>query len=224
MTETLSDRDLPLSIRTPESWAGPVLEEPLALLNDHAYLEKKAATNALELLNRWPEPSGPEEWVATLASIANDEASHLSAVVRLLVDRGGRLERTHRNDYANRLRLAVRKGQGRDELVDRLLISALIEVRSCERFELLAQHCRGRDPLLHRFYHRLGASELGHYHVFLRLAGLVAPRRDVDVRWREMLEIEAAAISAQPVGHRIHSGWLPVAGAPAPLADLVSRP
>jgi tRNA-(ms[2]io[6]A)-hydroxylase len=91
----------------------------------------------------------------------------LSTVVRILVKRGGRLERTHRNDYANRLRLHVRKGQGSDELVDRLLISALIELRSCARFEPLARYCRGRDSTLHRLYHRLGSSELGHYHVFL---------------------------------------------------------
>jgi tRNA-(ms[2]io[6]A)-hydroxylase len=184
-----------------------VLRDPLALLNDHAYLEKKAATNALELLNRWPEPSCPDEWTLTLAAIAADEASHLSAVLRILVDRGGRLERTHRNDYANRLRLHVRKGEGSLELVDRLLISALIELRSCERFELLAKHSRGRDSVLSRFYHRLGGSELGHYQVFLRLAGLAVNAPDVDVRWRQMLAFEAAAMAAQPTGPRIHSGW-----------------
>ena len=151
LEDLLRNREIPLLSRTPEGWAELVLRDPLALLNDHAYLEKKAATNALELLNRWPEPSCPEEWTLTLAAIASDEASHLSTVVRILVERGGRLERTHRNDYANRLRLHVRKGQGSDELVDRLLISALIELRSCERFDLLAQHCRGRDATLIAF-------------------------------------------------------------------------
>jgi tRNA-(ms[2]io[6]A)-hydroxylase len=200
------DREIPLLSRTPEGWAELVLRDPLALMNDHAYLEKKAATNALELLNRWPEPACPDEWTLTLASIASDEASHLSAVVRILVERGGRLERTHRNDYANRLRLHVRKGQGTEELVDRLLISALIELRSCERFDLLATHCRGRDAALCRFYDRLGSSELGHYHVFLRLASLAAHSAKVEARWREMLDFEAAAIAVQPPGPRIHSG------------------
>ncbi len=201
------DREIPLLSRTPEGWAELVLRDPLPLLNDHAYLEKKAATNALELLNRWPEPACPDEWTLTLAAIANDESSHLSAVVRILAERGGRLERTHRNDYANRLRQQVRKGQGRDELIDRLLVSALIEVRSCERFELLAKYCRGRDSALSRFYQRLGSSELGHYHVFLRLASLAVDSAIVSARWREMLEIEAAAMAAQPPGPRIHSGW-----------------
>lgn len=207
MQESLLDREIPLLCRTPPEWAEIAMQNPLALLNDHAYLEKKAATNALELLNRWPEPGCPDEWTSTLAAIASDEASHLNAVIRIMVERGGRLERTHRNDYANRLRSHVRKGQGTSELVDRLLISALIELRSCERFELLSQYCGGGDTKLHRFYQSLGASELGHYRVFLHLAGMAVRASAVGARWREMLEFEAAAMSAQSPGPRIHSGW-----------------
>ena len=164
-----------------------VLRDPLALLSDHAYLEKKAAANALELLNRWPEPSRPEEWTQTLAAIASDEAAHLSGVVRLLTERGGRLERAHRNDYARQLRQNVRKGRGHEDLLDRLLVSALIELRSCERFEILARYCEDRDPVLARFYRRLWSSEFGHYRVFLRLAERVVPPDEVEARWREML-------------------------------------
>jgi tRNA-(ms[2]io[6]A)-hydroxylase len=199
--------ELPLLSRTPDGWAEMVLRDPLALLSDHAYLEKKAAANALELLNRWPEPSRPEEWTQTLAAIASDEASHLSSVVRLLIDRGGRLERAHRNDYARRLRQHVRKGRGQEELLDRLLVSALIELRSCERFEVLARHCADRDPVLARFYRRLWSSEFGHYRVFLTLAKRVVPPPEVESRWREMLRIEAETIAAQPPGPRMHSGW-----------------
>ena len=97
-----SCEELPLLSQTPDGWAEMVLRDPLALLSDHAYLEKKAAANALELLNRWPEPSRPEEWTQTLAAIASDEASHLNGVVRLLTERGGRLERP-----SQRLRQAV---------------------------------------------------------------------------------------------------------------------
>jgi tRNA-(ms[2]io[6]A)-hydroxylase len=181
-----------------------VLEDPLALLSDHAYLERKAASNALELLNRWPEPSYSPDWVRTLAAIASDEASHLSAVVRLLSRRGGRLERTHRNPYASALRSLVRMGFGNDELLDRLLISALIEARSCERFELLANESNDRE--FARFYHRLGSSEWGHYSVFLRLATLIGSASDVEDRWLEMLQFEAGIIAAQSPGPRIHSG------------------
>src|SRR5581483_4790040 len=161
--------DLPLHVQTPDRWAAQVLAHPLALLNDHAYLEKKAASNALELLNRWPEPKAPRGWATTLAGIARDEASHLAAVCRLLHQRGGKLERVHKNPYANALRSLVRKGQGRKEIVDRLLISALIEARSCERFEVLARALT--DEGLAALYLGLFTSEMKHYRVFVRLAG-----------------------------------------------------
>lgn len=199
--------DLPLLTRTPDAWAEAALRDPLALLSDHAYLEKKAAANALELLNRWPEPSRPEEWTQTLAAIASDEAAHLSGVVRLLNERGGRLDRAHRNDYARALRQHVRKGRAHEDLLDRLLVSALIELRSCERFEILARHCEDCDPVLSRFYRRLWSSEFGHYRVFLHLAERVASPADVEARWHEMLRIEAETIAAQPPGPRMHSGW-----------------
>ncbi|WP_337175441.1 tRNA isopentenyl-2-thiomethyl-A-37 hydroxylase MiaE [Paludisphaera sp.] len=201
-----SVEDLPLLSRTPDAWAVRALREPLALLNDHAYLEKKAAANALELLNRWPEPAPPDVWTTTLASVAHDEAAHLSSVLRLMGRRGGRLERTHRNPYANALRQHVRKGRGNEELVDRLLISALIEARSCERFLALARATTTTDRELARFYNRLGSSELGHYRVFLMLAGHVLPPDVVDARWAELLEAEAAILAAQSPGPRMHSG------------------
>jgi tRNA-(ms[2]io[6]A)-hydroxylase len=175
-----------------------------ALLNDHAYLEKKAAANALELLNRWPEPAGPADWVPTLAAIASDEAAHLNSVVRLLAKRGGGLARTHRNPYASALRELVRKGSGNQELADRLLISALIEARSCERFEVLSRVCPDRE--LARFYRRLRASELGHYRVFVDLAGYAVGESELSQRWRELLPAEAQIIAAQPPGPRMHSG------------------
>ncbi|HKI21613.1 MAG TPA: tRNA isopentenyl-2-thiomethyl-A-37 hydroxylase MiaE, partial [Isosphaeraceae bacterium] len=86
----------------------------------------------------------------------------------------------------------------------RLLISALIEARSCERFEVLTRCSPDRE--LARFYARLGSSELGHYTVFVRLAGHVLPEEDVGRRWRELLEAEAALIAAQPPGSRMHGG------------------
>jgi tRNA-(ms[2]io[6]A)-hydroxylase len=185
-----------------------VLREPLTLLGDHAYLEKKAALNALELLNRWPDPARAQEWSTCLASIADDEVSHLSAVLKILTRRGGRLERNHRNAYASALRDLVRRGTAQREILDRLLVSALIEVRSCERFEVLANHCLGggRDPELGRFYRRLGASERGHFTVFLRLAEFAVSETEVEARWEEMLDAEAMILAAQPAGPRIHGG------------------
>src|SRR5438046_8660522 len=91
---------LPLRYVTPPEWAIRVLAHPLELLNDHAHLEKKAAANALELLNRWPEPRAPENWVTAMTAVARDEVEHLAAVTRLLARRGGKLSKSHSNPYA----------------------------------------------------------------------------------------------------------------------------
>ena len=193
---------LPLRSRTPIAWGTAVLADPLALLVDHAFLEKKAANNALDLLTRWPHEWSPG-WVETMTAVARDETAHLAQVTRLLLRRGGRLERIHKNPYANALRLLVRKG-GAGELVDRLPVSALIESRSCERFAVLA--AAAEDLELGSFYQGLCASELGHYTVFLKLARQIA--LPVETRWTELLEAEAEILAAQPPGPLIHSGLL----------------
>jgi len=197
---------LPLRSRTPDDWASGVLSEPLLLLNDHAHLEKKAAANALELLVRWPEsaPVGTaESWTTAMTAVARDEAEHLAAVTRLLYRRGGAMSKQHANPYAAELRRMVRKG-GAGELVDRLLVSALIEVRSCERFEVLGRNCE--DGQLARLYRGLWASEHGHYLTFLRLAERVVPPGQVQRRWEDMLDAEAAILASQTPGPRMHSG------------------
>src|SRR5438045_7982690 len=111
----MAEAELPLRYQTPPQWAREVLARPLELLNDHAHLEKKAATNALELLNRWPEPTPPENWVAAMTAVSRDEVEHLAIVCRLLARRGGRLTKQHNNPYAAALRELVRKGHGRAE-------------------------------------------------------------------------------------------------------------
>lgn len=195
---------LPLKWQTPLAWAEAVLTQPLALLNDHAHLEKKAAANALELLNRWPEPTCPDEWVKVMTSIARDEVEHLGLVLRLLAERGGKMSKMHRNPYANQLRSLVRIGKGPKELVDRLLISALIEVRSCERFQLLSEVCQ--DASLAKLYRGLYSSEAGHYLQFTSLAETLTNAGDVTHRWEQLLTIESDIISSLPSGSGMHSG------------------
>ena len=193
---------LPLHSRTPIEWGVAVLSEPFSLLIDHAFLEKKAATNALELLTRWPD-DWTEGWVEAMTSVARDEMAHLSQVIRILLNRGGRMDRFHKNPYANALRQLVRKAS-RQELLDRLLVAALIEVRSCERFSVLA--AASTDAELSGFYRSLYASELGHYRIFLHLAGKFTAQAELDARWQEMLASEAVILAGQEVGPRIHSG------------------
>jgi tRNA-(ms[2]io[6]A)-hydroxylase len=200
-----ADDKLPLRYRTPLSWATAALARPLELLNDHAHLEKKAATNALELLNRWPEPNPPENWVTAMTAVARDEVEHLATVTRLLARRGGKLSRQHGNPYASELHKLVRKGRGKEELIDRLMISALIEARSCERFKLLADAVEN-DAELRKLYRGLWASEHGHYRTFIQLAEEILPSRVVSKRWDEMLDAEARLIQKQAPGARMHAG------------------
>ncbi len=202
---------LPLHSRTPEAWARAVLADPVPLLIDHAFLEKKAANNALELMTRWPS-EWLDGWVETMTGVARDEAAHLAQVTRILMRRGARLERVHKNPYANALRLLVRKGDPA-EILDRLLVSALIELRSCERFEALAE--AAEDTELAAFYQALHTSELGHYRVFLKLARKFTERKALDERWQQLLSAEARILAGQEPGPRIHSGW-PAEGGSTP--------
>jgi tRNA-(ms[2]io[6]A)-hydroxylase len=193
---------LPLHSITPASWAREALSDPIALLTDHAFLEKKAANNAMDLMTRWPG-DWLDGWVEQMTRVARDEAAHLAQVVRLLLARGGRLSRVHKNPYANALRALVRKGTV-EEAVDRLLISALIEARSCERFGVLAEAADDQD--LRSLYRTLYASEFGHYKTFVKLAGKAVGAVAAEHRWQEMLHREALILAEQPPGCRIHSG------------------
>ena len=193
---------LPLRSRTPLAWGSAVLAEPLSLLADHAFLEMKAANNAMDLMTRWPGEWLPG-WVETMTGIARDEGNHLAQVTRLLIRRGGRLGRGHANPYAKSLRLLVRKG-AEAEILDRLFVSALIEARSCERFGILA--ATSKDEELAALYNALFSSELGHYKAFLKLAKKIADPQIVEPRWQKMLDHEAEILAEQKPGPRMHSG------------------
>jgi tRNA 2-(methylsulfanyl)-N6-isopentenyladenosine37 hydroxylase len=196
---------LPLAVHTPVTWGPAALSDPIALLIDHAFLEKKAALNAMEMLTRWPGDWVPG-WIETMTTVARDEAAHLRQATQILIKRGGRLGRNHSCPYARGLRFLVRNGGG-GEVIDRLFVSALIECRSCERFAILAG--TAEDKELAAFYKSLFTSELGHYTVFLNLARVIgkADPDAVETRWQEMLESEARIMKSQLPGSRIHS-WV----------------
>ena len=209
MTETLQQKlaALPLLSRTPVEWGRAMMAEPLALLADHAFLEKKAAQNAMELLARWPDEfadNGAAAWINIMTGIARDETAHLAQVTRLLQRKGGQLGRGHSNPYAKALRELVRRGTTH-ETTDRLFVSALIEARSCERFGVLAETATDED--LSAFYRALFSSELGHYKAFLKLALKIKPVKKSEARWQEMLQAEAEILAKQEPGVRMHSGF-----------------
>jgi tRNA-(ms[2]io[6]A)-hydroxylase len=161
----------------------------------------------MEMLTRWPG-EWMAGWVETMTGVARDETSHLARATRLLTRRGGRLGRGHTNPYARALRQLVRTG-GRHEIEDRLLVSALIELRSCERFSVLANvtYEVTRDEELAAFYKALWTSEMGHYAVFLRLALKLGDRAATHERWEHLLDAEAHILAAQSRGPRMHSGF-----------------
>lgn len=198
---------LPLIKATPARWAAAALKDIPSLLNDHAHLEKKAATNALQLLPLWPEPTGPKNWVKTMTAIAKDEIGHLGSVLRLMDKRGKLMSKSHNNPYAQELQKLVRKGQGPADVADKLMISALIEGRSCERFKLLADASEQIAPELSKLYHGLWSSEHGHYKVFLGLAEQIIGMKKVESRWDELLHSESEIISSIKREISMHS-WV----------------
>ncbi|MBZ4415032.1 tRNA-(ms[2]io[6]A)-hydroxylase [Myxococcus sp. RHSTA-1-4] len=195
----------PTPSRRPLSGEGPVILHaatdprwlPLALerfdevLVDHAHCEKKAAANALSLLQVYPDlPGLPSQ----MARLAREESAHLAKVLELMEARGLTLTKDSGDPYAQALQKLVRNSAA-ERRIDRLLVAAIIEARSCERLSLLAEGLT--DPALARFYGELAQSEDGHQSLFFRLAVTAAGGNEATVRERLewMLEREARIIT-----------------------------
>lgn len=191
---------LGLQLPTDPRWAELVKQDLRALLIDHAWCEQKAASNAISMITRHPENG---ELVAELMRIAQEELDHFRQVVERIHARGWALGPERKDDYVNELMGFVRKDGTREErLVDRLLFSAMIEARSCERFKLLTEECP--DEELRVFYRELMESEAGHYATFIGFARSVAPRMDVEARWKAFLEYEAEVVGRYGKTATIH--------------------
>jgi len=190
-----------LAWATPAGWAEAALEQPLALLSDHAHCELGAAAAAQGMLARKPEAS---ELVERLSAHALDELRHFKQVHRLLRELGGTLEPVRVNPYAEALMSRCERGER--NLLDRLLVAAVIERRSLERFERLAEAADGRQPELAALYRELAPSEAGHAALFVELARDLYPREDVSARLVRWVAFEAAAIAGLAFAPRIHSG------------------
>jgi tRNA-(ms[2]io[6]A)-hydroxylase len=171
------------------------------ILTDHAYCEQKAATSCISLIQSYPEKI---DMVFALAPIVTEEWGHFRLVLNELKKRGLTLGRQRKDEYVNALLAFEKKGLSREEkLLERLLICALIEARSCERFRLLSLHLEEDD--LKEFYHGFMVSEAGHYRLFLDLAYQYADAELVKTRWQEFLNHEAQIMqSLEPRGDRMH--------------------
>ncbi|UJR83103.1 tRNA-(ms[2]io[6]A)-hydroxylase [Sandaracinus amylolyticus] len=186
---------------TDREWLLAVEGDLDRLLSDHAHCELKAAHSALSLVGR----HGGEmpEMVAPLVALAHEETEHFREVEEKLRARGRTLGMPATDGYVVALRKVAREDA--DEvpaLLDRLLISALIEARSCERFKLLAEGLG--DGTLRLFYRDLMASEATHYRLFARLAEQRFGESDARARLRTLAEREARLATSLPLGPTVH--------------------
>ncbi|MFT4968708.1 MAG: tRNA-(ms[2]io[6]A)-hydroxylase [Chitinophagales bacterium] len=171
------------------------------ILTDHAYCEQKAATNCITIIQMFPEY---EDVVEALMPIVTEEWGHFRMVVDQLKKREMSLGRQRRDEYVNQLQSNIIQGGSREhQLVERLLVAALIEARSCERFRLLSLDIN--DDELKEFYRKLMISEAGHFRLFLDLATAILPKEQVMARWEEYLNAEAQIIANLELrGDRVH--------------------
>jgi tRNA-(ms[2]io[6]A)-hydroxylase len=184
---------------TPSKWVEMVEKDIPTLLVDHAHCERKAAGTALNLMFAYPERV---EMVPTLVEIVEDELEHYRAVLSILETRKILFKRIKPSSYGGRLKANVRSDEP-DRLVDRLLISGLIEARSCERFKLLAQHLSDRK--IAAFMGELFESEARHHTVYIQLAKGLVSEESIKDRLLALSKVEAEII-ADPDGLiRIHS-------------------
>lgn len=188
-----------LAARTEGAWLRRALDGIDEVLVDHAHCEKKAASTALSLLFRYPEQ---EALLVPLAQLAQEELGHFADVVAVLAERGVPLRHQVPSSYAGALLAAVRATEpGR--LVDTLLCAALIEARSCERMQLLAEALD--DERLVALYRSLLRAEARHHATYVNLAGAVSGAVDVHARLAELARHEAAVIAVARPSPRLHA-------------------
>lgn len=183
-------------------WIDAVEADPEALLQDHAQCELKAAHSALSLVGRY----GGElpALVEPLVALAREETEHVGQVTQKLTARGQTLGQPGSDPYVEQLARAARRDHhdGYPPLLDRLLVAALVEGRSCERFHLLSE--RLQDASLRAFYRELMASEAQHFSLFSRLAADHFGRSEARARLVTLSEREGAIAARLPLGPQVH--------------------
>ena len=191
---------LHLKLETDPRWVTIVESNLEEILTDHAWCKQKAATNAITIITLNSEH---EELVTELIKLAQEELEHFEMVHNIIKERGYTLGRERKDHYVNQLFKFTQKGGSRQQaMVDRLLFSAMIEARSCERFKLLSE--RIKDKELSKFYRELMISEAGHYTTFLGFARQYGEGIDVEKRWKELVEFEGELIKSYGKNETIH--------------------
>jgi tRNA-(ms[2]io[6]A)-hydroxylase len=192
---------LGLKLPTDPRWTNLAARSIQEILTDHAYCEQKATSTAISLIQNYPDF---ENIVTALSPIVKEEWGHFELVIEQLKKRGLKLGLQRKDKYVSELLKYICHGGSRKEsLVEKLLFSALIEARSCERFKLLSKNIEDKE--LKSFYKNLMVSEAGHYRLFLDLACEMGGKEKVMSRWEEWLEFEAQVMERLDIrGDRIH--------------------
>ncbi len=188
-----------LTVSTPDAWVSWALENPELLLIDHANCEKKAASTALQLMFRYTDHP---PLLNKLSRLAREELRHFEQVLAIMQRRGIHYDTISASRYASGLRASVRSREpGR--LVDTLVVGAIIEARSCERFAALAPHL---DEELAEFYRSLLKSESRHFRDYLSLAVAASDEEEVERRQALFLALDAELVVSGDREFRFHSG------------------
>jgi tRNA-(ms[2]io[6]A)-hydroxylase len=192
---------LGLHLPTDPRWVDLADKSMAEILTDHAFCEQKAATNCISLIQRYAHL---EKLVEELSPIVTEEWGHFRQVLAELRRRGLKLGRQRKDLYVNQLLDFGKKGGSEKErLLDSLLICALIEARSCERFKRLSEGLE--DDYMRDFYRRFMESEAGHYTLFINLAEEYSDREIVRERWQQWLSHEADVMRSLDLrGDRVH--------------------
>ncbi|MCA8968228.1 MAG: tRNA-(ms[2]io[6]A)-hydroxylase [Planctomycetes bacterium] len=193
---------LRLSADTGPAWFAAVERDFGTFLQDHAACERKALATAMALVAHYPDRA---LLVDAMIVLATEELDHFVRVRELLTARGIPLAVDKKSLYAAGLRRQLRELSGA-RLTDRLLVAAIIEARSCERLGIVARNLP--DGPERDFYRELAVCEARHHADFVRLAKTYADPDDVDARLDELLGVEAALLTAQPVSAHVHGGGL----------------
>lgn len=199
--EQIDKHVLGLALPTDPRWVDIAAMQLQDILIDHAYCEQKAASACISLIVQYPEK---EKLVETLTPVVAEEWSHFERVLAELKTRGYAMGFARKDEYVERLNAVLKKGGNREQqLLEKLLMCALIEARSCERFRLLSKQIA--DEGLRHFYYELMVSEAGHYKNFLTLAKEYNEPKEVEKRWRELLHQEGEIVKGLAVrADRMH--------------------
>ena len=192
---------LGLKLATDPYWVNIAEKTIDEILIDHAYCEQKAASTCISLIVKYPNKT---ELVEEVTPIVAEEWGHFRKVLKELKSRGFEFGENRSDDYVTELMKFQRKGGNEQaRLTDKLLISAMIEARSCERFKRLSEGLN--DTYMRKFYRRFMESEAGHYTLFIDLAETYIKKDKVKKRWKEWLAYEKNIMNEIEVrGDRIH--------------------